>query len=609
MAFSRKYQKEIDTLNKELESLLKEDHPIFTLYEYYQPVMAHIEINALQKEENQKTILAKPKNEVVEAIISNSAQHYTKKILKYQLDFKKEKYPDGYRVRKDQTRNFSERYRAYEEEISLAYIDFLKRQIAFLKYKNELEKKYNEEIKNKLHEFETRRQYFRDKIKNGKLDPANPGLADGNLGISYVKFNKLHPEFIDPQNDEALTLEYAAQLNTKYKFKINGLCEDYLANKSMSDKMEWTREQDEKNIKKQLGKLSTIAQRLEVSMLNLKKELFADETLSVFDKIKLDLSWLSFIMGALVLPVFFYRMAHAAILSDEHWLMRVMSFSMAAVGAALSVLGIVVAVGAIPIAAPILIMAGSVKAVIETGWGLGAAIHKRFFGEGKSVDAKIKELENFLNAKLDKAGPQGHDQVIEEQKEVILRLTELHNLRIRMNSMIAQKAHVFAQAALAIVGAGLLFTPAAPIGIGIILGVAAYGIVMAFNPQKYILKGITKLVNKYREYKAEKQLSTEELRDKKGLEMQEKLAVEKSIEGGSTLELTGNIAQHDKEKEKRILQENSSTMKEELLSKKNTNQVNPIKPIRKINLNPFAEKNHDDMTQHILKQARKRMTH
>lgn len=266
---------------------------------------------------------------------------------------------------------------------------------------------------------------------------------------------------IDKKRKDELIAEYKAheEKKTKRKQEIKAR-EDRERLKELEEKEKEKRKHEEPEVDQPLS--DTLIQT---------QETFLDKTLEITGELlHTELGVLSIVISTLMIPLHtwrlfrdFYDRRH-----DEATLaMRALMF---AGGVTLAALTIVVVIGVVYIAAPILVMVGAAKGFAESTWELGKSIYDRFAGIGKKeqklIDESKKEikddLRNDLNAKPKPAA--------------ISQLTASINVQRLRNQAVVNRTHSLIIAGTAIVGAALLFTPAAPIGLGILAGVTLYSV-------------------------------------------------------------------------------------------------------------------------------------
>lgn len=211
-----------------------------------------------------------------------------------------------------------------------------------------------------------------------------------------------------------------------------------------------------------------------------------------FSKLLQNLGWLYAFGFLLAVPLYFYRIYSAITTTKEPTPARYLSQGVkiaSAIGSlSLAVLTAIVTVGLISIATPILILAGAIKSVAENTWELSKAIYQRI-SKGTAIEKQIADLETKIRSQ-----PTETKNKLTPHSPDIIKLTDLYNEKNKLNAKIANKAHLLAISVTAVIGAVLLFTPLAPIGVGILIGTAAYGIADALNlnPLKWIAGHISK---------------------------------------------------------------------------------------------------------------------
>lgn len=175
----------------------------------------------------------------------------------------------------------------------------------------------------------------------------------------------------------------------------------------------------------------------------------------IIPTLKTDFAWAFNIASILLIPINIYRAYHAAFVRKETegvgLANRVINVVSSLANVSLGIIATLITAGTIYIAAPLLLVVGSVKGVIDTFWDLGLVIQQRILNKDESKNAKL-------------------------------------------NQTIAKKAHSAAIALSFLVGSILfLFPPTAPIGAGILLGTSIYALVDTFqlNPLRYIANKIT----------------------------------------------------------------------------------------------------------------------
>ena len=271
------------------------------------------------------------------------------------------------------------------------------------------------------------------------------------------------------------------------------LIQSGLRDSERSDQAKKTTHKFDKKSKKIYSK----AERTELLLLSTKKEVFGNEEIfSFFEKIKSGLEWLSLATYIIAIPIYAFKAYHDAIHAKKDKYSRAVMFGMDCLGGLLAGLGVVAIVGLAPVGMPILIVASAAKSLIEKGLLISKLIHTVFFSkdhkkEIKVLDEKITTLKNKI-----KQSPRYLNQGSPEIKE----LRKLMNNKNKPERELARETHHFAESGVALVGAGLLFTPAFPIGAAILIGVGLYGIFDAFNVNPFTLmaRGINFLSKKIR---------------------------------------------------------------------------------------------------------------
>lgn len=405
-----------------------------------------------------------------------------------------------FRINIERKRNFKQSYRDYFDEVSENYQRVLKFLMSECTFHIEYKKNYTDVLEDFFEEFRDIRaaakKFYRDsldsnvRIARSRGDTEFLKLHELQYEI-YENYNKCFPYFIDERANDRDVFYYAF---ANYSVLKKNISKDFLdpflnkytavAHKYHTD-LEFRKKYhngffnyDKENTITCVNlhdKLGPESGRLESAFMNIKKELFADESFKSLANIRDSLGWLSIVFAVLLIPVYFYRAGHAALLSKDRIGTRLLNGSMALVGMAISVLAIVVAAGALAITAPILIAAGAAKTLAESLWHFGESIYERYFKKGKDIENKIHDIESYLIDKY--KNPKGSVVNIEpDDKALFERLTELRNLKHGLNAKIFERAIGVAEASIAAVGAGLLFTPAAPVGVGLLLGVAVFAI-------------------------------------------------------------------------------------------------------------------------------------
>lgn len=152
-------------------------------------------------------------------------------------------------------------------------------------------------------------------------------------------------------------------------------------------------------------------------------------------------------------------------------------------GIAIGVLTTLALLGVIVIITPILVLLGSIKLTLNSALKLGVDIYNRFFSDASNKrEDRIKILMNG-NVKT-------HGDLYE--------LTKLINQRNEQNRAMAQRINGLITGCIAIAASVLLFTPLAPIGVGIFAGLAVYGLMDVFKINPFVLaaRGINALYKK-----------------------------------------------------------------------------------------------------------------
>lgn len=207
--------------------------------------------------------------------------------------------------------------------------------------------------------------------------------------------------------------------------------------------------------------------------------------------IKNDLGWLSLFLSIIFIPISMLKIVHSAVInkrSDHVGILdRTIDILGSLVGISLTIVGIISMMGALTLATPILIITSAAKGVAESIWGIAVALYDRFSGKN---DAAIKAKNKIINGNKDNIDLNENNLKIEGQN--LKTLTKDINDKRRQNGVVAARLHGFAQATIALIGAGLLFTPALPVGMIMLGAVAIYGVldVLGLNPFKRMIQAI-----------------------------------------------------------------------------------------------------------------------
>ena len=194
------------------------------------------------------------------------------------------------------------------------------------------------------------------------------------------------------------------------------------------------------------------------------------------ERLQSNLGFLSLFITILGLPFHLFNIMYGLAWSKESDLSRATRVLIGFGGIILTSIGIVAAVGLISVAAPILMMVGAAKGLVESVWRTGLSVYERFFGQGAKDAKEIKHLRETIKQQWPATETQ------------FQRLTELTNKQRKRNGQIANNLHVIAMNVVGTIAVGLLFsgvTSAA--GVGILVGVGVYGAVDAvgLNPFKW----------------------------------------------------------------------------------------------------------------------------
>ena len=267
------------------------------------------------------------------------------------------------------------------------------------------------------------------------------------------------------------------------------------------------------------GKLNVGAQvstKAEASSFNIIKGIFANAQLSnaFTEKIQPGLGWASLVAALLTLPFNIYKVVQGVGYSNADKPSRAMQVVWGGVGVALGVSAAIVIGGLITGAAPVVILAGSIKSVCEAGWNGVKTLYDRYVSKkGKEARKEMKHLEDEIKTAIrhNVEENQSPDLVWIDGDE-LKRLTALINQQRESNVKLANTGHSLAQALISTISAALLFTPLLPVGVIMLAAISAYGLLDAsgdvvslskkiatgkdnditFNP----LKGAAKLVEK-----------------------------------------------------------------------------------------------------------------
>jgi hypothetical protein len=262
------------------------------------------------------------------------------------------------------------------------------------------------------------------------------------------------------------------------------------------------------DLKQQNKALDQKTNTVEKTDLNADKALVGSEDVwSRVDRASRNLSWLIYLAYSLLLVIGAYRIIRGVFVTESKHATRAQQIFMGVTGVALGILGVLAVSSVLYISTAILMVVGAARGVLGGLWDVGIAVYDRFFGEGKKAQAEIKKITD--SADID-----------------INRLTELTNAQRARNQVVADKIHLVVQSVVALIGAALLFTPLAPIGGCILVGIAAYGLADGFklNPFKWMA---SKIYNPFKA-KTSEEIATKFTRTKK-IEPTETPVLEKQI--------------------------------------------------------------------------------
>lgn len=216
--------------------------------------------------------------------------------------------------------------------------------------------------------------------------------------------------------------------------------------------------------------------------------------------IKNDLGWLSLLLSIIFIPISMFKIVHSAVINKRSDHVGIVDRTIDIVGSiggiTLSIVGIISMVGVITIATPILIITSAAKGVAESIWGVAVALYDRFSGKNNAAMKKAKD--KIIQENLNTSDADLANNDLKDNGQNIKKLTADINTKRRQNGAVASRLHGFAQASIALIGAGLLFTPALPIGMIILGTVALYGVldVLNVNPFKLLIGAINFISSK-----------------------------------------------------------------------------------------------------------------
>ncbi len=204
----------------------------------------------------------------------------------------------------------------------------------------------------------------------------------------------------------------------------------------------------------------------------------AETFIPAIERIQSNLGFLSLFITALGFPIHLLNLIYGLVWSKENDLSRATRILFGFGGIALAAIGLVAAVGLITVAAPIIMMIGAAKGLVESVWRTGLSIYDRFFGQGAKDANEIKKIRAEI----------AQDANLLKDDDRINRLTMLTNRQRKRNGQIAEGFHVIAMNVVGTIAVGLLFggvTSAA--GTGILIGIGIYGGVDAvgLNPLRW----------------------------------------------------------------------------------------------------------------------------
>ena len=192
-------------------------------------------------------------------------------------------------------------------------------------------------------------------------------------------------------------------------------------------------------------------------------------------KFAANLTWLALAGTLVTIPFNLYKLARTALFSKKKMdAYRGGKLAMLIAELGIAFLAVLVIGGAIAIAAPILIVASSAKAVLEGFWTIGKTLFQRH-----QLKQTLRKQEEAFQASTD------------DKKRLPPDYWQNKNKLRELNQKLASKTHILVQSAIALAGAALLFTPAAPVGIILLVSVAAYGLADAvnLNPLRWLAQG------------------------------------------------------------------------------------------------------------------------
>lgn len=154
---------------------------------------------------------------------------------------------------------------------------------------------------------------------------------------------------------------------------------------------------------------------------------------------------------------------------------------------------------------PMLITSAAIE-TFQRGWDVCSMLASRLFGEWRHTIKETKQFKQEFDADYARLMQDKNNQIVfneyrecknkkipinlhsnfytDEQRHLVnldLALTENKNELLRKKAEFANRIHDFALVAISLVGVGLLFTPAAPVGIAILVYTAVYGMLDKFN--------------------------------------------------------------------------------------------------------------------------------
>ncbi len=220
-----------------------------------------------------------------------------------------------------------------------------------------------------------------------------------------------------------------------------------------------------------------------------KKELSSDTKLITvlkhFSTLQQELSWFSLILSLLMFPISFYRIFHTLFINDGSKLTRGIILGITASNIVLATLSLLISFSVISIAAPVLVIIGSVRGLFEKSWFLGEAIYRRY-----KAGQRVRNTRQKLKEELLKPNP---DRNVVDA--LALELARAMRNRTKRNKKIFERIHSMVTNLLGTVGSIMLLTPAAPVGLIILATLSVYKILdtLQLNPLRHLASFINKL--------------------------------------------------------------------------------------------------------------------